>query len=164
MASRAATYNVRLGDEWRRVGIALRDVDRNLPEEVRKALRDAARPAAEDAKRRVRAIPVHGRKHSGLRSRVARGVQVQAGVSRGLGVRIVTGMAKPSERKLPLYLDDPRGWRHPVFGNRHVWVHQATGGSWFRATIAEHRPQIEHDVRQVLEEAANMIANAGRGR
>lgn len=164
MASRAATYNVHIGDEWRRVGIALREVDKSLPDKLRKAMRDAAKPAAEDAKRRVRALPVHGRKHTGLRAKVARGVDIQAGVGRGLGVRIVTGMANPQERKLPLYLDDQRGWRHPVFGNRHIWVKQTTGGSWFRSTIAEHRPQMEHDLAKVLEEAANTIANAGRGR
>lgn len=161
---RAATYNVRLGDEWRRTAIALREVDKSLPSKLRQALIDAARPAAEDAKRRVRALPVKGRGRTGLRARVARGVEIQAGVARGLGVRIVTGMKDPDERKLPLYLDDPRGWRHPVFGNRSIWVHQSTGGSWFRATIAEHRPQMARDLQQVLEDAAETIARAGRGR
>lgn len=162
MAGRA-TYNVRLGDEWRRTSAALREADRSLPGELRRAMRDAARPAAEDAKRRVKSLPVHGRKHTGLRRRVAAGVAIQAGAGRGLGVRIVTGMKDPQERKLPLYLDDPRGWRHPVFGNRHEWVHQDTGGSWFRATIAEHRPQMTRDLQQVLEEAAKTIAAASRG-
>lgn len=158
-----ATYNVRIGDEWRRVSLALREIDRSLPGRLRQAMRDTAKPAAEDARRRVRALPVHGRKHTGLRAKVARGVAVQAGASRGLGVRIVTGMTDPRERKLPLYLDDPRGWRHPVFGNRHMWVHQSTGGSWFRATIAEHRPQMERDLTQVLEDAAQTIDAASRG-
>lgn len=158
-----ATYNVRLGDEWRRTGIALREVDRTLPDELRRALRDAAKPAADDAKRRVLALPVQGAAHSGLRSRVARGVAVQAGVARGLGVRIVAGMTNPQEANLPRYLDDQRGWRHPVFGNRHNWVRQTTGGSWFMATIAEHRPQMERDLQQVLEHAAETIAAASRG-
>lgn len=162
MAGRA-TYSVRLGDEWRRVSLALREVDHDLPSRLRKAMRDAAKPAAEDAKRRVRSIPVHGRKHSGLRSRVARGVAVQAGAGRGLGVRIVTGMRNPQERMLPLYLDDPRGWRHPVFGNRDEWVTQHTGGSWFRAAIAEHRPEMARELTRVLEDAAETVAAASRG-
>lgn len=163
MASGRATYNVHLGNEWRRVAIALKEIDRTLPDKLRKGLREAAKPAAEDAKQRVLALPVRGVKHSGLRGRVARGVGIQAGVGRGLGVRIVTGMRDPQQRKLPEYLDDKRGWRHPVYGNRHVWVHQSTGGSWFRETIAEHRPQIERDVTQVLDDAAETVAAAGRG-
>ncbi|MEU6674757.1 hypothetical protein [Streptomyces sp. NPDC046925] len=163
MAAGRATYNVRLGDEWKRVSLALREVDRDLPDKLRKAMREAARPAAEDAKRRVKSLPVHGRKHTGLRRRVASGVAIQAGAGRGLGVRIVTGMRDPQEASLPRYLDDPRGWRHPVFGQRDVWVTQHTGGSWFRATIAEHRPQMAHELERVLENAAETIAAAGRG-
>ncbi|MCX4912805.1 hypothetical protein [Streptomyces sp. NBC_00687] len=163
MTADRVTYNVRLGDEWRRVAVALREVDSSFPGKLRRDLREAAKPAAEDAKRNVLALPVHGRKHSGLRGRVARGVTIQAGIARGLGVRIVTGMRDPQEKALPGYLDDKRGWRHPVFGNRHEWVHQSTGGSWFRETIVDHRPQIERDVRQVLDDAAETIAAAGRG-
>lgn len=162
MAGRA-TYNVRLGDEWRRTSLALREVDGRLPKELRKSMRQTAKPAADDAKRRVRSLPVHGAKHSGLRRRVAAGVAIQAGAGRGLGVRIVTGMKDPQERNLPRYLDDPRGWRHPTFGHRDRWVDQNTGGSWFRATIAEHRPQMTRDLQQVLEEAAETIAAASRG-
>ncbi|AZM51760.1 hypothetical protein DMA15_03510 [Streptomyces sp. WAC 01529] len=162
MAGRA-TYNVHLGEEWRRTALALRHVDRELPGQLRKAMRDAAKPAAEDAKRRVKSLPVHGRKHSGLRRRVASGVTIQAGAGRGLGVRIVTNMRDPQERNLPRYLDDPRGWRHPVFGNRHEWVQQHTGGSWFRATIAEHRPEMVRELEHVLGEAAETIAAATRG-
>jgi hypothetical protein len=161
--ARRATYNVHLGEEWRRVSLALRDVDKNLPGKLRKSMRDAARPAAEDAKRRVKSLPVHGAKHSGLRRRVASGVAIQAGAGRGLGVRIVTGMRDPQERNLPRYLDDSRGWRHPTFGHRDRWVHQDTGGSWFRAPIAEHRPQMTRDLQQVLDDAAETIAAASRG-
>lgn len=162
MARGRATYNVRLGDEWRRTAIALREIDRTLPDQLRRAMRDAARPAAEDAKRHVLALPVHGAKHSGLRSRVARGVTIQAGAGRGLGVRVVTGMRDPQEANLPRYLDDSRGWRHPVFGT-HKWVRQTTGGSWFRETIAEHRPEMERDLTRLLERAAETIAAASRG-
>lgn len=163
MAADRVTYNVRLGDEWRRVAVALREIDSGFPGKLRRELREAVKPAAEDAKRNVLAIPTRGAKHSGLRGRVARGVAIQAGVARGLGVRIVTGMKDPQERPLPGYLDDNRGWRHPVFGNRHNWVHQSTGGSWFRETIVEHKPQIQRDVQQVLDDAAETIAAASRG-
>ncbi|MFE0101154.1 hypothetical protein [Streptomyces sp. NPDC059009] len=164
--ARSNGVNVHLGEEFRRVSIALREVDRSLPGKLRKGLERSVRPAVADAKRRVRSIPTHGAAHTGLRRRVARGVAIQARTSRSPILRVTTSMADPQERNLPLYLDDPSGWRHPVFampGRDRVWVHQDTGGSWFRETFAEHRPEIQRSLREVLDGAAETIAAAGRG-
>lgn len=162
-ARRGPAVNVRLGNEFKRVAAALREVDRRLPGQFRKQLVDAVKPAVQDAKNRVRAIPAQGAKRSGLRRRVARGVSIQAAVGRAPALRVVAAMKEPDEANLPRYLDESAGWRHPVFGNRHIWVRQTTGGHWFRDTMVEHRPQIERDIRQVLEDAAQTIDAAGRG-
>lgn len=161
--ARGPAVNVRLGNEFKRVAIALREVDRELPKKLRKDLQEAVKPAVQEAKDRVKALPVQGHGHSGLRRRVARGVRIQAAVGRAPALRVVTFMGEADEVNLPRYLDSAAGWRHPVFGNRHNWVRQTTGGSWFRETMVEHRPQIERDLQQVLEDAAETIAAAGRG-
>lgn len=161
--ARGPAINVSLGNEFRRVAIALRDVDRDLPKKLRKDLQTAVKPAVQEAKSRVRALPVQGHGHSGFRRRVARGVRIQAAVGKAPALRVVTFMQHPDEVNLPRYLDSASGWRHPVFGNRHNWVRQTTGGSWFRETMVEHRPQIERDLQQVLDDAAETIDAASRG-
>lgn len=161
--ARGPAVSVSLGDEWRRVAIALREVDRDLPKKLRKDLLSAVKPAVQEAKDRVRALPVAGHGSTGLRRRVARGVRILPAVGKNPAVRVVTYMDQPDEANLPRYLDSAAGWRHPVFGNRHNWVRQSTGGSWFRETMADHRPQIERDLQHVLDDAAETIAAAGRG-
>lgn len=156
--------NARLGSEFRRTADALRLVDQRLPAKLRKDLANAVKPAVADAKAHARAIPVGGGGHSGLRRRVARGVKIQARTARSPVLRVVASMTDPEQANLPRYLDDPaRGWRHPVFGNRHEWVSQHTGSPWFRDVLASHRPEMERAVRQVLDDAAETIAAAGRG-
>lgn len=155
--------NIRIvvGEEFRRVVIALREMDASLPAQLRKELRQAARPLAQRAKDRVRAIPTHGRKHTGLRSRVARGVGIRAAIGRNPAVKITTSMARPDEAAIPRGLDSPRGWRHPVFGNTNKWVQQHTYAPWFMDTMREGGNDIKRDVKHVMDEAANRVAREG---
>lgn len=156
--------NVRLGEEFRRTANALREVDRNLPGKLRKDIERTVRPAVADVKARVRSLPVQGTSgHTGLRRRVARGVKIQARTGKSPILRVTTSMVERDEQNLPGYLDSPAGWRHPTFGHRDRWVHQSTGGSWFRDPLADHRPEIAQSLRRVLDDAAETIAAATRG-
>lgn len=154
-------YRVISGEDFRLVANALRAVDASLPGNLRKELRQAVRPLVARAKAKVRALPTHGVKHTGLRRRVAAGVGVRVSTSRTPGITITTSMRDPSEAAIPRGMDSRVGWRHPVFGNRDAWVTQHTGGSWFRETFADGREEIQRDVRDVLERAADTVADAG---
>lgn len=163
MAARTGV-NVRLGEEFKRTANALREVDSRLPAKLRKDMEKAVRPAVADAKAQVRSLPVQGTSgHTGLRRRVARGVKIQARTGKSPLLRVTTSMVERDEQNLPGYLDSPAGWRHPTFGHRDRWVHQGTGGSWFREPLADHREEIGRNLRQVLDDAAETIAAAGRG-
>lgn len=146
----------------KRVARALRQVDAALPGELRKQLREAAQPLVARAKARVKAIPARGSAHSGLRRRIARGVRSEVATSRNPRVAITVGMADPQEKNLPAFMDRNEGWRHPVFGNRKVWVHQGTGGSWFMDTMEAGIPGLEKRVTQVLDDAVAKIDRAGK--
>ncbi|WP_406527386.1 hypothetical protein [Streptomyces sp. I8-5] len=160
MADRAGVSIV-AGPEWDLVAAQLREADPAMPGNLRDALRKAADPIAEDTRRAALALPARGRKHSGLRGRVAAGVRVQPSTAQDIGIRFTTSMADPQEAELPRGLDNGiRGWRHPVFGNSDNWVHQR-GGSWFRSTIADDRAQVQDALSGVLDEAAAAIAAAG---
>ncbi len=91
-----------------------------------------------------------------LRATIKRGIKSKVaytGYKLGARISIETGHMPPSQRKLPRHLDNPRGWRHPVWGNRENWVHQY-GAPWFRGPIAKHRVsirrEVQHDVNEVM--------------
>jgi len=152
---------VSTGPEWKRVARALAEVDKSLQSKFDHQVRSIGEKLASRARAEVMKIPVHTSQHSGLRARVAHGVGVKI---TGHGVDITTSMNDKDEINLPAYLDQQDGWRHPVYGNRHVWVRQTTGGSWFRATIESGRPDIEDALHHVMEDGAQQISRAGMGR
>ena len=165
MASRFGTpgavrVSVSTGPEWKRVARALAEVDKGLEQKFQREVRLVADKLAKQAQAEVMRIPVYGRKHTGLRARVAHGVGTKI---TGGGVNITTSMDQKDEVNLPAYLDQQDGWRHPVYGNRHVWVRQTTGGSWFRETIESGRDDIENALHDVMEDAADRISRAGIG-
>lgn len=149
------------GPEWKRVEEALRAVDARLAREFTAVLREKADDLADHARKAVMEIPVYGHKHTGLRGRVAKGVGVKLTAK---GVQISSSMDRASERNIPAYLDARDGWRHPVYGNRHQWVRQTTGGAWFTDVLQESQPEVERDLTDVYEHAAHTIAAAGAGR
>lgn len=150
---------VDMGPEWRTVRAALERESSNAPRRLGNALEESMRPIVAKVRRAALDLPASGPKHTGLRRRLAAGVQAQA---QGQTARIVATAVEPDERGLPRGMDNgPKGFRHPVYGNRDVWVQQR-GGSWFREPIAEEGDSIERKLTNALEEMAQNIANAGR--
>jgi hypothetical protein len=124
---------VDMGPEWRTVRATLNREESSADRKLHHAIEEAAGPIIAKVQREALELPARGRKHTGLRGRLAAGVRPEVTPS---GIRIVA-TAEPGERALPRGMDNgPRGWRHPVYGNRDVWVQQR-GGSWFREPIAE---------------------------
>lgn len=158
MSPDALRISAATGPEWKRVADALAAENSRLGDQFRRALRDEAGQLASQAQAAVMRIPTHTRNHSGLRRRVASGVGTKI---TGSGVQITASMNERDETNLPAYLDAQSGWRHPVFGNRHEWVQQNTGGSWFRATIERGQPEIERRMEEIFDGASRVIARAG---
>jgi len=157
----AIRFRVTTGPEWKRTEQALRRIDANAADDFRHRLRSGAEELADETRKAVLSIPVTGTKHTGLRGRVAKGVGVKI---TSAGVQISASMNQQDERNLPAYLDARDGWRHPVFGNKSVWVRQTTGGSWFNEVIQDGQPELERRLTEVWEDAARFIAEAGFGR
>lgn len=113
--------------------------------------RQAFREAAGLRGRRVRAA----KGGYGLRAQVARGIKSKVSYSgRKLGARITVDTVQfpPSQRNLPKHLDSPRGWRHPVWGNRQNWVGQK-GEPYFSVPIERHIK----DVRAAIVRAVDNV-------
>ncbi|MGI5288027.1 hypothetical protein ACQEVF_32445 [Nonomuraea polychroma] len=141
------------GQEWRELNRRLRHAgEKGLTRELRKAVREAAKPGRDAAKLAARAIPAKGPRSRGLRRRMARGVGIQA---TGTRVRIVTRMPAGMEM-LPRGFDTEKGWRKPLFGDRERWFQQP-GHPWFRSTIAKTAPKAREEMKAAMDRVAAQI-------
>lgn len=95
------------------------------------------------------------RRGTGLRETIAAGVKLQITAK---GVRIIASSARLSDdqKSLVRRLDSDKGWRHPVFGNRKVWVHER-GGPWFAETIKPKGPAFRAAVVEAMEEIKKQL-------
>lgn len=157
----AGTWQV-TADDLRDVGTALKyeEDGMRLRRQLAKELRDAVAPAVAEAKGRVLAIGSAGLPHDGgsLRSAVASRVQTQArltGKSAGVRVRARKSGMPRGFANAPKRLNRDGGWRHPVYGNRDVWVRQLGAPDWFddplQARKAEYRAAVERAVRGMAD-------------
>ncbi len=94
----------------------------------RRRMEDAAKPFPAAVRASVLAIPTTGKKHTGLRARIAACAQTaswESAVTRSASVAVEMNPKRmpPGELGLPLYMEGVAGgrinharWRHPVYG------------------------------------------------
>ena len=125
--------------------------EKRIAREFNRALKDAAKPVAEDEKRAALAIKAKGPKSTGLRQGLADGVRIGVRTSKTTaGVRILTKakLAKASRNGK---------WRHPVFGDRTVWVFESLAPGWFSRTARRHRTEAAARIHVVIDAYAKRI-------
>lgn len=109
---------------------------------------------------RLRGKKVRDRKGGyGLRAATARGIKSKVNYTgRKLGARVLVDSSAmpPSQRNLPKHLDNPRGWRHPVFGNRAKWVKQV-GEPYFTRPIERHREAVSREIKEDVDEVMRTL-------
>lgn len=162
MADETSTrYRIVTGSEFARVHKALLVIDKDLAKQFRKALRDTLKGSVKKVQEAALAIEAHGRDHSGLRKRIAKGVKIKATRSAST-FRVVTSMTNPSEAALPRGMDASfaGGFRHPVFGDPENWVVQH-GDPWFMDTMSDQQDELRDAMEKVLYAAARLVKDAG---
>lgn len=95
----------------------------------------------------------------GLRSSVAAGIKSRVSYTgRKIGARIWvdTAVLPQSQRKLPRYLNRSKGWRHPVWGDRQVWVAQF-GEPYFDHPIERRRAEVKKAVDKAVQEVLRTL-------
>lgn len=113
--------------------------------------------AAAQAARRKRPRKVSG--GFGLRASTARAIKSKVnytGFKIGARISVDPSALPPSQRRLPRHLDNPDGWRHPVWGNRDVWAQQF-GSPYFSGPISRHRHQVRRDVRDAVNDVMRTL-------
>lgn len=151
-----------VGPEWKATVAKLRTVENRLPQWVEDEAGEAIDPVVRRAQAAVMRVDVQGGPagHTGLRSRVASGVGVRKGISSkgNAYFRIFTSMANVAESPIPRGLDSPKGWRHPLFGNKNYWFQsRPTRPGWFTDTVADSADSIERGIANALDRAERAI-------
>lgn len=153
------------GPEWRATIAALGAVDRQLPEWLADDMSQAIDPLMDVARSRVMSDGVQGGGtggHTGMRARIAEGLGSRTGwaVSRNAPfLRVYTSMREQDEAIIPRGMDSPKGWRHPLFGNKDRWyMSLPIRGGWFSDTFfPESQRMVESNMHDSLERAASIL-------
>ena len=150
-------------ERMRVVARRIKEVGRtDLRDRLQREIRDVADDCVQDVKRAVLSIPAKGapkrRGAAGVRRRTAGAVGLEVRTTGPeIGVAIVCRTARLGDKHaMPGLLNRAKGWRHPVYGNRNVWVHQM-GRPWFDATIRQHEDDLRRHLIRVLDEIESQI-------
>jgi hypothetical protein len=167
------SLTVKGADKLRTMARKLREASNvELPRELQKAIRTAAKPTLEAIQESARhistkGIPKPGAKHpfrgpskpKGLRQKIAEAVvaDVQTGGDDPkVQFRVSQARLPDSIRQMPRKFDQGGTFRHPVMGNREVWVSQ-TGDPWFWPPIRDHIKDFRAEIDGALNEVARKL-------
>jgi hypothetical protein len=92
-------------------------------------------------------------RRAGLRATIARSVRAKvstSGNSASVRIQVNRNMLPPDQRTLPGHLNEGT-WRHPVFGDRDVWVAQMAPPGWFDDPMRTGGPRIRQEAFDVVE-------------
>jgi len=99
-----------------------------------------------------RAIHAATRRHAGLRRTIASATKLTV-TAKGVKFVVDESRLPGDQRGLPRALDNPKGWKHEVFGRKNIPKVRQHGGPWFASTIAKH----EQSFRRAIVEAMDDI-------
>lgn len=142
---------------------------KQLRRELTKGMREELRPVLGQVRSAYQLAPsTRGIKTAeraglgGLRELLAKAARIEIRTSgRQAGVRIrVDGRKMPAGLKgLPRAWEGRKRWRHPVYGNRNVWVSQPARPV-FDQTVAPYEARVR---RRVIEICNRVLQRAQRG-
>lgn len=136
----------RLSRELRAVG------NKDLRRDLYRGIQRATKPLKERAKDAARSkLPKRG----GLNEFVAASkfATKTRGSGANVGVRITAAKAGHDVRSI-----DRGRLRHPVFGNRSVWVNQSVEPGWFSETIDDGAPVVRGELIEVIRDVARRLS------
>lgn len=173
--------------EFHALFVATKDFDKKLYANLRKGLRDAAKPIVDDVKSEIDNIPSSGKYGTGVRDGLKAGTRagILASSAKTAGVRIVTSPNKLPAAKRPLAKAFNRkkgSFRHPVFANPDqvrdsrtrfaralmrirrqdpgswVWVDQP-GRPYFGEVIKQHFDEVRKEMQDAYLRTAAELPN-----
>jgi hypothetical protein len=152
---------------------AMTKVDPEVKKAIRKRLMDAAKPIVAEVKQVELNIPATHEagatrkkkgENLGLRAALASATKADFnGTSKGAAVHIRVSTTKfmsasGRPRTIPYYIEGrrKRSWRHPVFGNRDVWVTQSAH-PFLAPTVSAHKEKFAKEVTDAVMDALQQV-------
>ncbi|MET9734282.1 hypothetical protein ABZZ79_27685 [Streptomyces sp. NPDC006458] len=135
---------------------------KQLRKELAANMRAALKPGADEAKSQIMSLSSAGLSTApALRTSVARKIRPEVKLGgRWSGARVkafklknVRGFANAPKR-----LNRAGGWRHPVYGNREIWVQQHGKVDWFDRAFQGREGEYKAAVEAAMENMARRIA------
>jgi hypothetical protein len=151
-------------DDLQLLARALREGEdgKELRKELARNLRAALKPAADQAKSSIMAMPSHGsRTAPALRSSIAKKIRPEVKLGgRWTGARLKARKTRNVRGfvNAPKRTQMARGWRSPLFGNRDVWVTHRGKADWFDSSVQGGKDEYKAAVVAAMEAMARRIA------
>lgn len=165
-SGRGSTASVSLQltpENLRNISNALRAEEdgKELRKELTRNMREALKPGAARAKAGIMSMS-SSTPHGGpaLKSSIARKIRPEVRISGKFpGAKIKAFKTKNLRNfpNAPKRTNRAGGWRHPVYGNRDVWVQQTGKVKWFDRSFEGERGTYEHAVKSALAGMVNRI-------
>jgi len=156
------SVEIRQSHEVEKLYRALKSIGdgKTLPRAFRKTLRQAALPALRDAKTAARGIYTSGRRHSGLRARIARATTTQVKLTGDPLVRIrISRKTMGNQSTLPTWINRDGVVLHPLFDRASGLTLQEFPGSrdWFDSAMRRNGVQVRAAVQRTLDHYAREL-------
>ncbi|MEU6491085.1 hypothetical protein ABZ890_11910 [Streptomyces sp. NPDC046984] len=138
---------------------------KQLRKELASNMRDALRPGAQQAKESIMGMISLNGAQPGLRSSIAKKIRPEVKLGgRWSGARVKAFKTKNIRGfpNAPKRTNRARGWRHPVYGNREVWVTQRGKYEWFDRAFRGREGNYKAAVEQAMNDMARRIAARAR--
>ncbi|MEU9215389.1 hypothetical protein AB0D47_02470 [Streptomyces sp. NPDC048376] len=149
----------------RNVGRALRAEEdgKELRKELTRNMREALKPGAARAKSSIMSM-ASTTPHSGpaLKTSIARKIRPEVRITGKFpGAKIKAFKTKNLRNfpNAPKRTNRASGWRHPVYGNREVWVQQTGKVEWFDRAFEGQDAYYRRQVQFALAAMVNRIAS-----
>lgn len=165
---RASTASIGLEltpENLRQISTALKAEEdgKQLRKELTKNMRDALRPGAADAKAGIMSM-ASATPHGGpaLKSSIARKIRPEVRITGKFPGAKIKAMKTPNIRgfaNAAKRTNRASGWRHPVYGNREIWVQQNGKTKWFDHAFEGQEGHYRRAVQFALADMVNRIAS-----
>lgn len=152
-------FEVRGTEQLVRLAANLKKADPELRKQLLRQIREAGKPVAQDMKAGLRAtFPNKG----GFASRAARvpiGIRTRA-TGKSAGVRLqASGKKGTVTTRTLMSMDESGAFRHPLFGNKKVWIPQtySPAEGWFTEPAEDAKPEVQAKVLDAMQTVARQI-------
>lgn len=154
----AGSFEVSGADQFLALSKALKNAGhKELRKTLNKNIKTAVKPLIAETRAEARRTLPHRGGYGALVARAPQRIQVRTGAQTA-GVRLVVARDRSSARRANMGVI-----RHPVFGNREVWVDQRLAvKGWFDVPAKAARPRILSAVEAALADTVSDIVRGVR--